>query len=259
MKTMKQILVAAVICHTLLHSNLISQTQGSGVMDNTAFPAAGGNGTNRTFIGSGAGFNNQTSGIDNSFIGEDAGYNNQNQTENTFVGARAGYSNGIGDNQSKASQNVFVGCDAGYSNGNGGNNTFVGFKAGYNNVSALANSYFGVYAGRAGTGSSDSLPDSRNLPVQTIALSQSNAILYQNNPNPVTDKTQIHYFLPENASNAEMIFFNQFGQEIGRTTLTNKGNAVLDVDVLSISAGVYTYSMIVDGRVIDTKQFIRAR
>lgn len=96
------------------------------------------------------------------------------------------------------------------------------------------------------------------LPSQSVTLSSRHAILYQNTPNPAGDQTGINYFLPEEAVNAEMVFYDMYGNEIKRIALENKGNAVLNVNTQDLNAGIYTYSLIVNGRVVDTLKMVRA-
>ena len=98
-----------------------------------------------------------------------------------------------------------------------------------------------------------------NLPSQQVVLSSTKAILYQNNPNPAGDETSISYFLPENSAHAEIVFFDMYGHEIKRVELENKGNANLEVNTKDLDAGIYSYSLIVDGNLIDTLKFSRTK
>lgn len=104
------------------------------------------------------------------------------------------------------------------------------------------------------------LQDSSNTPpAQAVALNNSRAVLYQNIPNPATDQTSINYYVSENATSAQMIFYDEFGREIKRVELEIKGNGSLDVNTVDLLSGVYSYSLIVDGVIIDTKQMVRTR
>jgi hypothetical protein len=88
---------------------------------------------NDTFVGVGAGANNQMgAGINNTFSGTQAGNANTSGTGNTFTGFRAGYSNTMG------SYNTFTGRSAGSGNTTGGYNTFTGFEAGHNNTASYS-------------------------------------------------------------------------------------------------------------------------
>ena len=101
--------------------------------------------------------------------------------------------------------------------------------------------------------------NNQNLPVQYVTLASQKAILYQNNPNPADDQTSIEYFLSEGTVSAEMAFYDMYGKEIKRVALENKGNAKLEVNTRDLDAGIYSYSLIVDGMVVDTLKMARAK
>ena len=50
-----------------------------------------------------------------------------------------------------------------------------------------------------------------------------------------------------------------YGKEIKRVALENKGNAKLEVNTRDLDAGIYSYSLIVDGMVVDTLKMARAK
>jgi hypothetical protein len=91
--------------------------------------------------------------------------------------------------------------------------------------------------------------------IHNIELANS-AILYQNTPNPFGDGTTIKYFVPENA-NAQIIFNDNFGNQIQTYNITENGIGQLNVDATKLASGIYTYSLIINGKVIDTKKMIR--
>lgn len=126
-------------------------------------------------------------------------------------------------------------------------------------VTALQNQINNTQAAsqRAGNNQADSI--NQNLPFQKITLASQKAILYQNNPNPANDHTSIGYYLSDATVHAEMVFFDMFGKEIKRVGLENKGNATLEIDTKDLDAGIYTYSLVVDGVVIDTLKMARAK
>jgi hypothetical protein len=97
------------------------------------------------------------------------------------------------------------------------------------------------------------------VPVQQVTLASGRAMLYQNAQNPAGNTTTINYYVAENAVNAEMIFYDSFGKELKRVALTNKGNASLDVNTTDLAAGIYSYSLVVDGAVIDTLKMMKAQ
>jgi hypothetical protein len=99
---------------------------------------------------------------------------------------------------------------------------------------------------------------SRN-PVQTTTLGDGNIIvLNQNVPNPFSHKTVIGYNIPEHAAASYIYFYSNDGKLIQQTLLTQKGKGELVVYANNLSVGNYTYSLVVDGKVIDSKKMTLA-
>jgi hypothetical protein len=113
-----------------------------------------------------------------------------------------------------------------------------------------------VVAHQNGLRTGDFSNDSANA--QEVTLTSRKAILYQNEPNPAGDQTKIRYYISEESSHAEMVFFDMYGKEIKRVVLENKGNAEVDVNTKDLDAGAYSYSLIVDGNIIETKTLVRS-
>jgi len=80
------------------------------------------------------------------------------------------------------------------------------------------------------------------------------AALYQNSPNPWTETTEIRYELPEGAKDAAIYIFDLSGKLLKTLTATSAGSVTLKGSELK--AGLYFYSLVVDGQKIDTKQMI---
>ncbi|OFY84986.1 MAG: hypothetical protein A2236_03195 [Bacteroidetes bacterium RIFOXYA2_FULL_33_7] len=83
-----------------------------------------------------------------------------------------------------------------------------------------------------------------------------NAFLYQNVPNPFSEGTTIKYFIPENA-NAQIIFYNEFGSQIKIFNIEENGMGQLNISASNLAAGMYSYSLIISEKVIDTKKMIK--
>lgn len=82
------------------------------------------------------------------------------------------------------------------------------------------------------------------------------AILYQNNPNPFTTDTQIGYNLPESTSSASLYVYNMNGAQIADYPITTFGEGSVIITARDLDAGMYLYSLIADGQVVDTKRMI---
>ena len=81
-------------------------------------------------------------------------------------------------------------------------------------------------------------------------------MLKQNNPNPFTENTVIEYTLPETVQTANIYIYDMNGSQIEQIALTERGEASITVNGGQLSAGMFLYSLIADGKVIDTKRMI---
>ncbi|HRN95746.1 MAG TPA: T9SS type A sorting domain-containing protein, partial [Chitinophagales bacterium] len=101
-------------------------------------------------------------------------------------------------------------------------------------------------------------PNAENTNYQTVNLSNlQTIILNQNTPNPFAEQTTISYFLPDNIKTAAIIFYNAEGREINRAEIATRGKGAINVYAQDLSSGVYSYTLIADGNVIDTKRMVK--
>jgi hypothetical protein len=99
--------------------------------------------------------------------------------------------------------------------------------------------------------------DSSSNNAQNVTLSSINtAILYQNTPNPFSIGTKINYFLPEGTIGAMIVFFDVYGNKIKEVQLQQTGMGTLNITPDNLKDGVYSYSLIINGSVIDTKKMV---
>jgi len=89
-----------------------------------------------------------------------------------------------------------------------------------------------------------------------IQTSLTFASLEQNAPNPFDETTSISYFIPEGTRSANLQVVDQNGRIIKTIPIqaTGKGQITLQANLLS--AGAYSYSLILDGQVMETKQMV---
>lgn len=80
--------------------------------------------------------------------------------------------------------------------------------------------------------------------------------LFQNIPNPFNQKTTIGYELPENVTDAFIMICDLTGKQIRKVSLTQKGQSQIEIQAGELSAGIYFYSLIADGKEVDTKKMI---
>ena len=100
-------------------------------------------------------------------------------------------------------------------------------------------------------------PADSSTNVQNVTLSSMNsAMLYQNTPNPFSTGTKINYFLPEGTQEASMLFFDMYGNKIKEVSLQQTGMGALNITPDNLKDGVYSYSLVISGQVVDTKKMV---
>ncbi|HZB11375.1 MAG TPA: tail fiber domain-containing protein, partial [Chryseolinea sp.] len=80
--------------------------------------------------------------------------------------------------------------------------------------------------------------------------------LLQNTPNPFSVNTEIKMVLPETAVNANIIVYNLEGKQLKQLQVKGRGNVSATILGNELGAGMYIYTLIVDGKVVDTKRMI---
>lgn len=80
--------------------------------------------------------------------------------------------------------------------------------------------------------------------------------LYQNTPNPFNGKTQIGYYLPEGTQQAQLRITASTGQILKTIALQGAGEGQVKVNINGLASGTYQYSLLVDGRLVKTKQMM---
>jgi len=87
--------------------------------------------------------------------------------------------------------------------------------------------------------------------------STESIILNQNTPNPFAEKTVINYRIDEDFSRAQILFYDVNGKLIQTSDIKTKGAGQLNVFADDLTSGVYSYVLVVDGKIIDTKKMVK--
>ena len=93
----------------------------------------------------------------------------------------------------------------------------------------------------------------------TVNGQRSDVSLSQNIPNPFTHSTTIKYFLPENNGNVFINFYTQSGVLLKSIKLIDAGNGSVSFKNDDLAAGMYTYALIVDGKIIESRQMVLSK
>lgn len=97
-----------------------------------------------------------------------------------------------------------------------------------------------------------------NLNQLDIELSDKDAIvLNQNVPNPFAEQTTITYNVPASVEKAQLLFFNANGQVIQTVDIKTRGKGKVNVFASDLSSGLYHYTLVADGKVVDSKKMVR--
>jgi len=94
---------------------------------------------------------------------------------------------------------------------------------------------------------------------KSVTFGQSDeapATLNQNIPNPFSSNTRIEMFVPNAVSRANLYIYNMQGEQIKQLTITERGNSSVTIEGHSLKAGMYLYTLIADGKEVDTKKMI---
>jgi len=78
----------------------------------------------------------------------------------------------------------------------------------------------------------------------------------QNNPNPFSNITTIEVNIPEIVQNAFIYIYDLQGKKLQQVDITSRGKQSVSIDASSYVEGMYLYSLIADGKVVDTRRMI---
>lgn len=78
-------------------------------------------------------------------------------------------------------------------------------------------------------------------------------------PNPSMGETAIGYMVMQMQESAYISVYDITGKELKRCKITHKGNGSLRLNTDVFAAGMYTYSLVVDGQRISTKKMLVAK
>lgn len=82
------------------------------------------------------------------------------------------------------------------------------------------------------------------------------AVLYQNTPNPFAQDTRIAYDLPIDTHDATLYIYDANGLQLESYPIRDLGTNSITISGGHLPAGMYLYSLIADGQIVDTKRMI---
>jgi len=111
--------------------------------------------------------------------------------------------------------------------------------------------------GHNGNGNHSLLTNPNTENTTEVELENVQAIvLDQNVPNPFAESTVITYFIPDNINYAQIIFTDNYGRIMKTVDIKTSGDGMIKVYAANLSSGTYTYSLMVDGKVVESKKMM---
>jgi len=107
---------------------------------------------------------------------------------------------------------------------------------------------------RSSMGQIESPANHLDIELTDVAINK----LSQNQPNPFLDNTEITYSIIDDSQNAQIKFFNLSGSLI-KTVNLDSGTGSISISAQELPTGTYSYSLEVDGKIIESKKMVRAR
>ena len=83
--------------------------------------------------------------------------------------------------------------------------------------------------------------------------------LGQNNPNPFSEQTSIEVSVPESVSAASLLIFDMQGKQVRKIDINDRGIFRITVTGQGLNEGMYLYSLIADGKVVQTRKMILSK
>lgn len=103
---------------------------------------------------------------------------------------------------------------------------------------------------------SDETDETEHMDTNSLMDNKLKAKLYSNIPNPFKEQTTISFFIPETTFEANIHIYNLQGNQIKQIRIEEKGYGSVVINGYELTPGMYMYTLIVDGKEIDTKKMI---
>ena len=98
---------------------------------------------------------------------------------------------------------------------------------------------------------------SRSAAVTSIEGTEADLFsVAQNEPNPFTESTTIKLSIPKKTQNAALMIYDMSGKQLKQININERGKTSVNITSEGLAAGMYLYSLIADGKVVNTKRMI---
>jgi hypothetical protein len=87
----------------------------------------------------------------------------------------------------------------------------------------------------------------------------SDARLDQNIPNPFNNSSSISYYIPSGSQNAQLMITDASGKTLKTYSITQTGSGKQIISGSELTSGMYQYSLLIDGKLIDSKKMVLSK
>ncbi|MDE7090880.1 MAG: tail fiber domain-containing protein [Bacteroidales bacterium] len=91
-------------------------------------------------------------------------------------------------------------------------------------------------------------------PAEAVAAASNK--LWSNVPNPFKQETRIRYALTEDVREAQLCIYDLSGKQLSCHRLNDRGESEFVLRAAALNPGIYLYSLIADGQVVDTHRMV---
>ena len=82
------------------------------------------------------------------------------------------------------------------------------------------------------------------------------AALYQNIPNPFKERCTVKCTIPTDVKDAMFYLYDYSGRQIQSRDIKDRGNVQIVIEGNGLEAGIYLYSLVTDGEIVDTRRIV---
>lgn len=104
-------------------------------------------------------------------------------------------------------------------------------------------------------GSNDETAKSRSEATAIAANTTTGNVLYQNTPNPFKERTVIRFSLANDVTSASVCIFDMTGKMLKKLPISS-GETSVSINGWELGEGMFLYTLIANGKEIDTKRMI---
>ncbi len=82
------------------------------------------------------------------------------------------------------------------------------------------------------------------------------AVLYQNTPNPWNQTTVVKCYVPQSSQNVSLLVFDLNGTLKNTFAINETGTVNITINANQLVSGMYYYTLVINGKEVDTKKMI---